>query len=251
MVSRSASNSAIDVLISPFRRFARPFVPDEIKGWIDFYRFPERRLGWDGPFNSQIGRRAIFETIMAIVAPSLILETGTYLGMTTELMAETGIPIVTVESKARYYGFSRARLRRFKNVELRLGDSRAEARRVLFERRNTLRQQPLFAYLDSHWNKDLPLAEELEIVFSNVPNAVVMIDDFSVPDDPGYGYDDYGENKALEQTYISPTLNAYGLTALYPTLASEMETGRRRGCVVLANELFWRQLIRTNLLRRL
>jgi hypothetical protein len=253
MVSPRASNGAIDALISPFRRFVRRFAPDEIKGWTDFYRFPERRLGWDGPFNGQIGRRAIFETIITIVAPSLILETGTFLGTTTELMAETGISIVTVESNARNYGFCRVRLRRLKNVELRLGDSRTEVRDVLFERRNTLGQQPLFAYLDAHahGNEDLPLAEELEIVFSNVPNAVVMIDDFCVPDDPGYGYDCYGENRALNQTYIAPALNAYGLTALYPALTSEMETGRCRGCVVLANELFWRQLAGTNLLRRL
>jgi hypothetical protein len=249
MMSPSASNSAIDALISPFRRFARRFALDEIKGWTDFYRFPTRRLGWDA-FNGQIGRRAIFETIMTIVAPSLILETGTFRGTTTELMAETGIPIVTVESNARNYGFCRVRLRRLKNVELRLGDSRMEVRDALFKHRNTLGRQPLFAYLDAHGNEDLPLAEELEIVFSNVPNAVVMIDDFCVPDDPGYGYDHYGD-RALDQTYIAPAINAYGLTPLYPALISEMETGRRRGCVVLASEVFWCRLVRTNLLRRL
>jgi hypothetical protein len=242
----------MDALTSPFRGFVRRFAPDEIKGWTDFYRFPERRLGWDGPFNGQIGRRAIFDTIMTIVGPGLILETGTFLGTTTELMAETGIPIVTVECNARNYGFCRVRLRRLKNVELRLGDSRTEIRDALLERRNTLGQQPLFAYLDAHahGNEDLPLAEELEIVFSNVPNAVVMIDDFCVPDDPGYGYDCYGENRALDQSYIAPALNAYELAPLYPVLASETETGRRRGCVVLANQLFWGQLVRTNLLRR-
>jgi hypothetical protein len=42
------------------------------------------------------------------------------------------------------------------------------------------RNHSLFVYLDAHWNDDLPLAEELEIVFGACPNAIVMIDDFNV-----------------------------------------------------------------------
>src|SRR5216683_8159337 len=42
-----------------------------------------------------------------------------------------------------------------------------------------LRSQPL--------GRDLPLAEEIDIVFSRCPLAVVMVDDFQVPSDAGYG----------------------------------------------------------------
>jgi hypothetical protein len=217
------------------KKIARRLVSESALCAIDYFRFPERRMAWGGPFNGQAGRRAIFNAIVSTVAPALILETGTYLGTTTELMAETGIATVSVEGNARNFGFARMRLRRFRNVELRLGDTRIEARRVLDLHRSALEARPLFAYLDAHWNEDLPLAEELDIVFGRCPTAVV-VDDFRVPDDPGYGYDDYGRGKALDQSYVAPAVAAHRLAVLYPVLRSAEETGQRRGCAVLANE---------------
>jgi hypothetical protein len=55
----------------------------------------------------------------------------------------------------------------------------------------------LFFYFDAYSNEDLPLAEEIDIIFGRSPHAVVMIDDFEVTDDPGFAYDDYGPGKAL------------------------------------------------------
>jgi len=94
----------------------------------------------------------------------------------------------------------------------------------------------LFFYLDAHWNEDLPLAEEIGIVFSRCPSAVVMIDDFRVPFDPGYGYDDYGPGKALVSGYIRLAVLAHQLQAFYPSTPSAAEGGARRGCIVLAKE---------------
>jgi predicted O-methyltransferase YrrM len=230
---------------------ARRLLSESTIGAIDYYRRPDRRMAWGGPFNGQAGRRAIFDAIVSTVAPALILETGTYLGTTTELMAETGIAIVSVEGNARNFGFARRRLRRFRNVELRLGDSRIEARRALDLHRSALEAGPLFAYLDAHWNENLPLVEELDIVFGRCPTAAVMVDDFSVPGDPGYGYDDYGPGKTFNQSYIAATVDTYRLAPLYPVLPSAEETGQRRGCVVLAREIDRTQpLLATGLLRR-
>ena len=94
----------------------------------------------------------------------------------------------------------------------------------------------LFFYLDAHWNADLPLAEELEIVFARCPAAVVMVDDFQVPDDPGYGYDDYGPGKTLTPDYIAPMVASHDLAAFYPATPATEESGERRGCVVLARD---------------
>ena len=205
-------------------------------GMIDYYRFPERRATWGGPFNGQSQRRHIFEAILALLRPSAIIETGTYLGTTTEFMAQAGVPVYTIEANRRNYGFSLARLRRKPNVMLRLGDSRGELR-ALFE--GPLRcesDEVLFAYLDAHWNAELPLAEELEIIFSRCPAAIVMVDDFQVPFDPGYGYDDYGPRKALIVSYIAPAVSRHQLHTFYPSTPSVTESGLRRGCVVLAKE---------------
>ena len=226
------------------------FFSEELKGWIDYYRFPERRQSWGGPFNGQAGRRAIFGSLLTAIRPHLILETGTYLGSTTELFAQTGLPVVTVENDPRNYGFCRARLRQFRNVQLRLGDSRIMVHQALDQHRIALQARPLFAYLDAHWNADLPLAEELEIIFSVCSGAVVMIDDFQVPDDPGYQYDDYGPDKALTLGYIASVVERFDLAVSYPKLASSDESGARRGCVVLAKrDIYGRQIGEIELLR--
>jgi hypothetical protein len=96
------------------------------------------------------------------------------------------------------------------------------------------RDDHLFVYLDAHWNDDLPLTEELEIVFGACPNAIVMIDDFLVPFDEGYRYDDYGAGRSLTADYIEPIVVAHRLRLFYPSTPSVCETGERRGCVVLA-----------------
>ena len=61
-----------------------------------------------------------------------------------------------------------------------------------------------------------------------------MVDDFQVPFDAGYGYDDYGSGRVLTADYIEPIVAAHGLRVLYPSTPSVHETGERRGCVVLA-----------------
>jgi hypothetical protein len=131
-------------------------------------------------------------------------------------------------------------------------DSRAGLRRLFAGPLRALSSRTLFFYLDAHGyvSDDLPLAEEIDIVFSRCPSAVVMIDDFEVPSDAGYGYDDYGPGKALVAGYIGAAVLAHELRAFYPSTPSGADypstpmaaaglavAGRlRRGCVVLAKE---------------
>ena len=68
-----------------------------------------------------------------------------------------------------------------------------------------------------------------------------MVDDFEVPDDPGYAYDDYGSGKRLCLDYLQP-LSSLGLAPFFTTLPSERETGRKRGCVVLADQILAERL---------
>jgi hypothetical protein len=73
-------------------------------------------------------------------------------------------------------------------------------------------------------------------VFNQSPLAVVMVDDFQVPFDAGYGYDDFGPGKALTPAYIAAAMIAHKLEAYFPSTPSYAETGERRGCIVLAKE---------------
>ena len=64
-----------------------------------------------------------------------------------------------------------------------------------------------------------------------------MIDDFQVPDDPGYGFDDYGEGKVLNLDYLRDVISKFDISVFFPICRSEQETGAKRGCVVLARGL--------------
>lgn len=230
------------------RSFIKRFMGPEQLGRLEYFRFPDRNDSWGGPFNGQVGRRAIFDAIVRIQRPKLILETGTYRGTTTEILASGGAQVITIEGHPRNYGFSRARLRHLDNVRVLFGDSRLVARREL--ERLSCAHGSIFAYLDAHWNVDLPLAEELEILFGADPEAIAMIDDFEVLQDPGYGFDDYGPGKVLNSSYISQLLLKFGLVALYPTMPSTQETGAKRGCSILASKQRWEGLLtETGLLR--
>jgi predicted O-methyltransferase YrrM len=217
------------------RPLLRPLLGDQLLGVIEYAVHPDRGAAWGGAFNGQPFRQALFWALIKRLEPAAIVETGTYLGTTTELMAETGLPIFTIEAQPRYYGFARARLRRQRNVTLLRGDSRAALRSLVNGPLRSFAGRTLFFYLDAHWNDDLPLAEELDIIFTCCPAAIVMVDDFRVPGDADYGYDDFGSEKALTDAYISRAVVKLGLFTHYPSTPGRHEGGRRRGCVVLSN----------------
>ncbi len=60
-----------------------------------------------------------------------------------------------------------------------------------------------------------------------------LIDDFKVPNDEGYGFDDYGEGATLSLDYLLP-LEDLGVVPYFPGSPSSLETGVCHGCVVLA-----------------
>ena len=201
---------------------------------IDYYRFPERRNIWGGAFNGQRFRIKIFHELVEILTPDFIVETGTHRGSTTEYLANIyKIPIYTVELEKRTYGFSVMRLKTYSNVKLHLGDSNSFLKGLL-DSPEARAKQGLY-YLDSHWKDELPIKNELQLIFSKNISSVVMIDDFKVPDDPGYGFDNYGYREALTLEYIEEILDEFNLHVFLPKCRSSDEDGSRRGCVVLAD----------------
>ncbi|MFO1355135.1 MAG: hypothetical protein U1F72_03210 [Gammaproteobacteria bacterium] len=204
------------------------------RGAWDYFRRPQLRDPWGGPFNNQQARQALFQALVAALRPWAIVETGAYRGSTTEYFARTGLPVFSAELDLHAYAFSRARLWRASSVTIVQGDSREVLRALLDGPVGPGRGANTFFYLDAHWGEDLPLAGEIDLVFARCPDAIVMIDDFAVPGDEGYGYDDYGPGKALDAAYIGPAVSAHGLAVFYPSTPSSAETGALRGCVVLA-----------------
>ena len=192
---------------------------------------PELQYRWGGAFNGQAERCATVLEILDRLRPTAIIETGTYRGTTTEFLARhfTG-PIHSCEIDRRCFLGSRRKLARFPQIELALSDSRPFLRYVLARRRPAA---PLLVYLDAHWWDDLPLREEIEIILGSGHEAAIMIDDFEVPDDPGYTFDDFGPGKRFSLALLD-FLADHPEPLFYPSARAEAETGSKRGAVVLS-----------------
>lgn len=183
--------------------------------------------------NGQTGRKAIVNELFQRISFTAAVETGTYMGQTTGYLASSfHIPVHSSEIIPRYYHVSRRLLRDLPNVHLHCRDARAFLDEI--SRELARDSGPLFFYLDAHWYEDLPLVEEVRLIASRWTDYVVLIDDFQVPGDPGYGFDRYGDRN-LNLSLLAPALQASGIEAFFPAIHSSQESGRKRGSVLLAS----------------
>lgn len=169
--------------------------------------------------------------MFATVPFAVVIETGTYRATTTLFLRDlTSAPIATIEASSRYYHYARRRLNRAKDITLMRGESPVVLREIAAD--SKWNRNPAFFYLDAHWLEDLPLPAELEEIAGGWRNYAVLIDDFRVPDDPGYAYDNYGEGKALTPAILR-SLTDRSMSIFWPAAPSNSETGARRGWVVI------------------
>ncbi len=222
------------------KHLAKRVIGEGNLGRIDHYRLQHVQHSWGGPFNGQKFRQRIFFDLLYSFPISAIVETGTYRGTTTALFAATCLHVYGVEIHPRYYAYARWRFYANRgSIHLHRSDSPTFLRKLSND--SSVAKDDVFFYLDAHWQEDLPLREELEIIFTHWKRPIVMIDDFQVPDSE-YAYDDYGPGKSLDLHYIEPILSAHKLSAFFPSANSSAETGMRRGCVVLCQEMAAREI---------
>jgi hypothetical protein len=184
-----------------------------------------------GHFNGQQSRTRLFDAVLEAFACESIIETGTYLGNTTKYMANaSSLPVYSCESNPAFFAIANRELAQSSSIELFFGDSRLFLKNLISQ---GVHRRRSFFYLDAHWNQDLPLMTEIEIIVRNWDEFVLMVDDFQVPHDDGYGFDDYGPGKRFTLQEFEPAFQRNGLVCFFPTAASAQETGQRRGCVVL------------------
>jgi hypothetical protein len=207
-------------------------LPDKMAGQIE-YRLGHRTTfsSFGGPMNGQTARLEVARSIIEKCGIAQIIETGTYRGTTTEWFAQFGIPVLSAEIRPRFASFAQHRMAHLPNVQIECLDSVAALKRwsdtVEITSRRTL------FYLDAHWEEHLPLCEELKIIDRNFEDWIVIIDDFKVPTDAVYGFDDYGPGQVLNMDYVN-RCNIRDAIAFFPNVAGKWETGSKRGCVVLA-----------------
>jgi predicted O-methyltransferase YrrM len=194
------------------------------------------------PLNGQGGRRAIVERIVRDCAIQQFIETGTFRGGTTRWFAQFGIPVYTVEANPRLARFAQIVLADMPLVQIAEMDSVAFLNRLSADPAITA-QTTLF-YLDAHWERRLPLGDEIVIVTRYFPKAIMIVDDFQVPDDPDYTFDNFGPGKRLDLEYVRHT-GVADLEIFFPALPGMEEDPPRRGCVVMTTDVPMAKILRS------
>jgi len=206
-------------------------LPGTLAAHVDLAQ-PRLAAGF-GAFNGQLRRDAVIESLLESFPFDLVIEAGTYRGTTTQRLREmTAVPIITIELSKRYHEYARRRLSALPDVMVIRGDSALQIRRAATSGSHDGLDK-VFAYLDAHWGPNLPTRYELLELLSGWETVCAVIDDFKVPGDTGYGYDDYGPGLVVDQTLLAG-LPLAGVALFFPSIPSVDETGYRRGWAVLA-----------------
>lgn len=185
-------------------------------------------------FNGQAGRKRIFESLVRELRFDCFVETGTFVGNTAGWMHHVSkLPVFSSEINPRLHLLARKRLTSFRGIQLELSNSVDFLAKLAA---SPLKEKFVFFYLDAHWYKNLPLAAELNIISDGWRRFVIMVDDFEVPRDEGYGFDDYGFGRSLTVGTFRPLFERLSLATYFPTLPFVLETGARSGCVVLVRK---------------
>lgn len=224
------------------------FVPEPVKRLVppSIYAYLDhvsegRAKQMAPPFNSQRIREEMVRDLARRLPAGAIIETGTYKGASTAAFAGMiSGPVHTVEAFPRFFHYSRRALSVYANVHVHLGDSAVTLDSMA--RTDSIPRSHVLFYLDAHSSElpgvsemadELPLARELEIVARGWKDSIVVIDDFEVADDPGYGFDKYGE-QALNLAYIEAAGVASDFALFYPAAGSSDESGAKRGSLIMA-----------------
>lgn len=180
-------------------------------------------------FNQQFIRASLFLTLINELSVDAFWETGSFMGDSSLLIAaQTGLPIYSCELNQQFFESACKILKPFGDrIHICNQDSRAFLNDLIGA---GMSGRP-FIYLDAHWYDDLPLLEEIKSITSSGLDFVVAVDDFKVPGDQGFSYDQY-QGQPLDWEYIAPV--ASGLSSFYPGYPGQSETAYRRGFILLA-----------------
>lgn len=110
---------------------------------------------------------------------STFVEGGTYKGNTARYASQIFKNVHTIEASPIMYKIASDNLNNYKNVNVLLGDTRNNLRKIIENSNHIL------YWLDSHWSggntygkdDECPLIEELKIIFGKKHSFVILIDD--------------------------------------------------------------------------
>lgn len=188
------------------------------------------------PFNGQTMRYRQIVNISEKLKPTVAIETGTYLGSSTPILSSlVSGKTFTIEYVQKFAEKAQERfVSHFPafSIELIVGDSGTQIHHVL--QKLDPASEVLLAYLDAHWEKEIPTTKELTELIAWGENWIAVIDDFKVPGDDSYGFDKYDEN-TVDRSMIP---DVAGIRSFVPKKTAEAETGARRGTAYVFGPAF-------------
>lgn len=203
--------------------------PDHLQSLEDIVEFGKRHKVMG--FNRECIRAYILWRVFEHFGCTSFVETGTGYGPTASFVhCAFKTAVFTCEVNTSNYFISRLNL--------------LWARRLLVSRSNSpdfLREvghsslignMPMF-YLDAHWNKYMPLHDELRIIAGCCETGVLVIDDFFVPPNQNSG-NKYAGSPKINVNAISKVLKTLGKDALIYLPAYDPSREPRGGATGMA-----------------
>jgi len=131
---------------------------------------------------------------------STLIETGTFMGEMIYAQRLNFNRIISIELQSNFFENAQRRFRKFQNIEIILGDS-GDVLKELIKRKEL--EQPCLFWLDGHYstgitargNKETPIMEELDSIFSLKIRHIILIDDARC----FTGHNDYPTMEQLEK----------------------------------------------------
>jgi predicted O-methyltransferase YrrM len=188
------------------------------------------------PMNGQRTRFRTSFLLSQLVKPNIAIESGSYLGTTTQyLVTLVSEKTYSIEVNAEFAAIAKARLEsdiHSGRIEIVDGDSAVEMPRILGGLDS--KAQIVFAYLDAHWLEHIPLRDEVQALLEWGGDFVAVVDDFYIPSDLGYGYDQY-KNHRVDISHIP---SSDKISVWVPEDDSSTESGAQRGTAYIVSSKF-------------
>jgi predicted O-methyltransferase YrrM len=168
-----------------------------------------------------------------------IIETGSFKGWSTKILATFCDKVDTIEINSEYIAEAVEHLKETNNVTIHKGSSPDVMKNIIsYDEKN------LLVFLDAHWDDYWPVNDELKVLYEKNVQPVICIHDFFVPGgdlikdysnnasyNPGqgskFGYDQY-RGKALDLNFILKELNLIytnGFDYHYSNEVDEVDSG--------------------------
>lgn len=143
-----------------------------------------------------------------LLKSDIFIETGTRRGDSLKYVADSykNLKLFSCEPNKEFYEIAKTKLEGYNKCTIYNELSQNFLPKIL--ETYDLNENLSFFFLDAHGKGfDWPLREEVDLITHNLKKAIILIDDFKVPNNPQFEYDVYN-NQECKMSYIKDRLNS-------------------------------------------